>query len=88
MDPGGLVEEEEEAEAEEKGDAAVKPAEEEVEEEWTSVLMGEKTAGPPGTAGEMSFRPKFSRLLDTLLMLRGGALAPPGGLERGAGFSP
>lgn len=45
--------------------------EEEEEEEYTSVLIGEMPPDPPDIAGAMSFLPKFSRLLETLLMLRG-----------------
>lgn len=49
--------------------------EEEDEEECTSLLMGEMPLEPPDMAGEMSFLPKLSRLLDTLLMLSGVVLA-------------
>lgn len=48
--------------------------EEEEEEECISVLTGETVLELPGMAGVMSFRPKLSRLLETLLMLRGGVL--------------
>lgn len=46
--------------------------EEEEEEECISVLMGETVLELTDMAGAMSFRPKLSRLLETLLMLRGG----------------
>lgn len=36
---------------------------------------GVPTAPPEAMAGAMSFRPKFSKLLETLLMFRGAALA-------------
>ncbi len=45
--------------------------EEEEEEECTSQLIGMTLLEPPDMAGEMSFLPKLSRLLETLLMLRG-----------------
>lgn len=45
--------------------------EEEEEEECTSLLMGEITPELPNMAGEMSFLPKLSKLLETLLILRG-----------------
>ena len=44
---------------------------EEEEEECTSLLIGEMPLEPPEMAGAMSFLPKLSRLLETLLMLRG-----------------
>lgn len=44
--------------------------------ERISLLIGEITlATPPDMAGAMSFLPKLSRLLETLLMLRGAVLA-------------
>lgn len=45
--------------------------EEEEEDECTSLLMGETPLELTEMAGAMSFLPKFSRLLETLLMLRG-----------------
>lgn len=36
---------------------------------------GAPTAPPEAIAGAMSFRPKFSKLLETLLMFSGAALA-------------
>ena len=52
----------------------------------TSLLIGEMPlAAPPDIAGEMSLRPKLSRELETLFMLRGGALVLAllrGGRER------
>lgn len=54
----------------------------EEEEECTSVLMGEMPPDPPDMAGAMSFLPKLSRLLETLLMLMGAALAPEPELEK------
>lgn len=45
--------------------------EEEEEEECTSLFIGEMPLDPPEMAGAMSFLPKLSRLLETLLMLRG-----------------
>lgn len=49
--------------------------EEEEEEECTSLLIGEIDA--PDMAGAMSFLPKLSRLLETLLMLSGAAFVEP-----------
>lgn len=51
--------------------------EEEEEEECISLLIGEMPADAPVMAGAMSFLPKLSRLLDTLLMLSGGAFVEP-----------
>lgn len=45
--------------------------EEEEEEECISLLMGETPPELTETAGEMSFLPKLSKLLETLFMLRG-----------------
>lgn len=64
----------EEEEEEWKDDEVVE--EEKVEEElwgwaWTSLLTGETAPVLTDMAGAMSFRPKLSRLLDTLLMLSG-----------------
>lgn len=56
--------------------------EEEEEEECTSLLIGETLLEPPDMAGAMSFLPKLSRLLETLLMLRGAAFALEPELER------
>lgn len=53
------------------GTEAGEVEEEEEEEECTSLLMGETPLDPPDMAGAMSFLPKLSRLLETLLMLRG-----------------
>lgn len=55
--------------------------EEDDEEECTSALIGEIPPDPPEMAGEMSFLPKFSRLLETLLMLSGAALEVELGLQ-------
>lgn len=49
--------------------------EEEEDEEYTSLLMGARLLGTPDMAGAMSFLPKLSRLLDTLLMFNGAAFA-------------
>lgn len=38
-------------------------------------MIGETPLDPPDMAGAMSFLPKLSRLLETLLMLRGAAFA-------------
>lgn len=46
--------------------------EEEEDDECISVLSGETVLELTEMAGAMSFRPKLSRLLETLLMLRGG----------------
>lgn len=45
---------------------------EQEEEEWISLLIGEMVLELTDMAGAMSFRPKLSRLLETLFMLRGG----------------
>lgn len=75
VEAGGLdVAAAEEEEAEEWKEEEVVAAEKEAEEEgWaeTSLLMGEMGPAPTDMAGAMSFRPKLSRLLDTLLMLSG-----------------
>lgn len=85
------------AEEEWKDDGAVEEEKAAVEEEeeggwaWTSVLMGETAPVLTDMAGAMSFRPKLSRLLDTLLMLsgagRGAALEAELKGERGGGVS-
>lgn len=49
--------------------------EEEEDEEYTSLLMGATLPDTPDMAGAMSFLPKLSRLLDTLLMFSGAAFA-------------
>lgn len=66
------------AEEEWKGEEVVLVVELEEEEPkeacwwaWTSLLMGETAPVLTDMAGEMSFRPKLSRLLDTLLILSG-----------------
>lgn len=48
----------------------------EEEEECTSLLIGEMPLDPPDMAGAMSFLPKLSRLLETLLMLREAVFVP------------
>lgn len=55
---------------------------EEEEEECTSQLIGETPPDPVDIAGAMSFLPKLSRLLETLLMLRGAAFVLEPELER------
>lgn len=77
-----------------KDEEVVVVEKEEAEWAWTSVLMGETGPALTDMAGAMSFRPKLSRLLDTLLMLsgagRGAALEAElkggEGGEEGRGF--
>lgn len=56
--------------------------EEDEEEEWTSLLTDETPPAPLDIAGAMSFLPKFSRLLETLLMLSGAVFVMEPELEK------